>query len=97
MTSQNEKDRQQIEALRLFMDMNDTQKVLFEIADRLLAEREKAELVYQQEVEITEPFSDESGSEKEISLVFEYTGCNHDFLSSPTTKKGIWIPVEEDE
>ncbi|MBC1801103.1 hypothetical protein [Listeria booriae] len=39
--TQNEKDRFQLESLRLFMELNETQKILFEIADRLLSEKER--------------------------------------------------------
>ncbi|MBC2196832.1 hypothetical protein [Listeria booriae] len=80
---QNEKDRQQIEALRLFMDMNETQKTLFEIADRLLTERENAEVVYYD----TDP-------ELPANIEFWSEGRMQGYGINPTSdfKKGVWIP-----
>ncbi|MBC2258861.1 hypothetical protein [Listeria booriae] len=66
-----EKDRYQLESIRIFMDLNETQKVLFEIADRLLTEKENGVMVYQEKVEVAEPFSDENYSKNEIGTAFQ--------------------------
>ncbi|MBC1491414.1 hypothetical protein HCI99_06205 [Listeria booriae] len=88
--TQNEKDRFQLESLRKYIDPNDaqmpakkTQKMLFELADRLLTERENAEVVYR----------DSSYSDTEFWREDEL-GC---FKKHMQLTKGIWIPVEEAE
>ncbi|MBC2196279.1 hypothetical protein [Listeria booriae] len=66
--TQNEKDRFQLESFRLFIDMNETQQTLFEIADRLLTERENAEVVYKHNFYYSqsEKWGNEVSSEKGV-------------------------------
>ncbi|MBC2303392.1 hypothetical protein [Listeria booriae] len=101
--TQNEKDRKIVNQALVVCKIakangvkdDNTIALVIELADRLLAERENADGVYRCEVEVVEPLSDDNSFEKEKSRAFEYLDDSHDFLPSPTIKKGIWIPVEE--
>ncbi|MBC2239777.1 hypothetical protein [Listeria booriae] len=103
--TQNEKDREFLDMCASNREngwcidtMGDEGDMLYEIANRLLAERENAETVYQYATKVEEPWSSEDNYyPKEQGLITTYSDGSHDFIHSTTTKKGIWIPVEEAE
>lgn len=100
----------QIEKDRLFIDdcinglvngrliQEDNQHILAAISNRLLTERENAEIVYQYTTKAEEPWSSEDNYyPKEKGLITVYSDGSHDFIHSTTTKKGVWIPIGEAE
>ncbi|MBC2163438.1 hypothetical protein [Listeria booriae] len=86
--TQNEKDRFQLESLRLFMELNETQKILFEIADRLLTERENAGVGY-----LHDPANFLSYRDQHATCFFN----KQESWNGVRGIKGVWIPVEEAE